>query len=147
MTIFAHNRPQVAPVCTASEDEEKTASFPFSKPPITTARNPGSDNEEPAIVLQSAPDGGFQAWMQVLMGHLVLINSWGYLSSFGFFQTHYSSSLDATPSAISWIGSMQIFMVYVVGTFSGRALDAGHFHKVLALGSLLQIVAVFTTSV
>jgi MFS family permease len=85
--------------------------------------------------------------MQAFMGHLVLINSWGYLSSFGFFQEHYTSTLNATPSAVSWIGSIQIFLVYIVGTFSGRALDAGHFHKILALGSFLQIIGVFTTSV
>lgn len=122
------------------------ASFAFANPPNITAPDPSSNNEQPVVVLQPAPNGGLQAWMQVLMGHLVLINSWGYLSSFGFFQAHYTSTLNATPSAISWIGSMQIFLVYLVGTFSGRALDAGHFHKILALGSLLQIVAVFTTS-
>jgi len=94
-----------------------------------------------------APNGGTQAWLQVIMGHLVLINGWGYLSSFGLFQEYYTSTLHVTPSAVSWIGSMQIFLVYLVGTFSGRALDAGYYHKVLALGSLLQIIAVFTTSV
>ncbi|KAH7384252.1 major facilitator superfamily domain-containing protein [Phaeosphaeria sp. MPI-PUGE-AT-0046c] len=97
--------------------------------------------------LPPAPNGGLQAWMQVFMGHLVLINGWGYLSSFGLFQAHYTETLQATPSAISWIGSMQIFLVYLVGTFSGRALDAGYYHKTIAVGSLLQIVAVFTTSV
>ncbi|KAK8162949.1 major facilitator superfamily domain-containing protein [Phyllosticta citrichinensis] len=93
------------------------------------------------------PDGGVQAWTQVLMGHLVLINGWGYLSSFGLFQSYYTTSLGASPSAISWIGSLQIFLVYLVGTFSGRALDAGYFHVVLGLGSFLQILGVFMTSV
>jgi MFS family permease len=143
MTIrmAANDGQHIAPASSALQDEEKTVAFAFAKPPLI------NQNGEPIAVQLPAPNGGFQAWMQVLMGHLVLINSWGYLSSFGFFQAHYSSTLDATPSAISWIGSMQIFMVYIVGTFSGRALDAGHFHKVLALGSLLQILAVFTTSV
>lgn len=93
------------------------------------------------------PDGGRQAWTQVLMGHLVMINSWGYLTSFGIFQSYYTTSLGATPSAISWIGSVQIFLVYLVGTFSGRALDAGYYHTVLACGLLLQVVAVCMTSI
>jgi MFS family permease len=93
------------------------------------------------------PDGGFNAWMQVFMGHLVLINGWGYLSSFGLFQSYYTSSLSVTPSAISWIGSVQIFLVYLVGTFSGRALDVGHYHMVLRLGCFLQVLAVFMTSI
>lgn len=92
------------------------------------------------------PDGGLQAWAQVIMGHLVLINSWGYLSSFGFFQSHYTTTLSVTPFAISWIGSVQICLVYLVGTFSGRALDAGYFHAVLGLGSL-QVFGIFMTSI
>lgn len=93
------------------------------------------------------PDGGRVAWTQVIMGHLVLINSWGYLTSFGLFQSYYMTSLNVSPSAISWIGSIQIFLVYLIGTFSGRALDAGYYHAVLICGSLLQILAIFTTSI
>ncbi|KAM7183818.1 riboflavin transporter MCH5 [Rhypophila sp. PSN 637] len=93
------------------------------------------------------PDGGFQAWTQVFVGHLVLINGWGYLSSFGLFQSHYTSTLAATPSAISWIGSIQIFLVYLIGTFSGRALDAGHYHATMRLGCFLQVLGIFMTSI
>ena len=110
--------------------------------PIDQVMSPIPENE-PVL----PPDGGFQAWTQVLMGHLVLINSWGYLTSFGIFQSYYTTSLGATPSAISWIGSVQIFLVYLIGTFSGRALDAGYFHTVLACGSCLQVFAVFMTSI
>lgn len=115
--------------------------------PVSSVTNPVTIDAPPIFVASPAPNGGTQAWLQVLMGHLVLINGWGYLSSFGLFQVHYTTTLGATPSAVSWIGSMQIFLVYLVGTFSGRALDAGHFHTVLAIGSLLQIIAVFTTSI
>jgi hypothetical protein len=142
-----HIAQQAAPVCVASTKGETPAPFGFVDPKNKTITKTSTNDENAVLLLQPAPNGGLQAWMQVLMGHLVLINGWGYLSSFGLFQSHYTSTLDATPSAISWIGSMQIFLVYLVGTFSGRALDAGHFHKVLAIGSLLQIVGVFTTSV
>jgi MFS family permease len=142
-----HIAQQVAPVCIASTKDETAAPFGSVDPENKTTTKTSTNDENAVPLLQPAPNGGLQAWMQVLMGHLVLINGWGYLSSFGLFQSHYTSTLDATPSAISWIGSMQIFLVYLVGTFSGRALDAGHFHKVLAIGSLLQIVGVFTTSV
>ena len=111
-------------------------------PPSEQAVTPVSENEP-----GPPPDGGLQAWTQVLMGHIVLINGWGYLTSFGLFESYYITSLRATPSAISWIGSIQIFLVYLIGTFSGRALDAGYYHAVLACGSFLQVLAVFTTSV
>ena len=82
------------------------------------------------------------------MGHLTQINSWGYLTSFGIFQSYHATTLSgATLSAISWIGSVQIFLIYLVGTFSGRALDRGYYIPVLALGCFLQVFGVFMTSV
>lgn len=93
------------------------------------------------------PNGGLKAWAQVVMGHLVVFNSWGYLSSFGIFQSHYTTTLNVTPSAISWIGSIQLFLIYFMGTFSGRALDAGYYRAVLVCGCFLQVLAVFITSI
>jgi hypothetical protein len=29
------------------------------------------------------PDGGFHAWMQVVLVHISVINTWGFLNSFG----------------------------------------------------------------
>ena len=101
----------------------------------------------PAAAFPPPPDGGRLAWTQVFMGHLVLINGWGYLSSFGLFQSYSTSTRDVSPSAISWIGSIQIFLVYLIGTFSGRALDAGRYHGTVRLGSFLQVLSIFMTSI
>lgn len=92
------------------------------------------------------PDGGLQAWTQACMGHLTVCTTWGYISSFGVFQTYYVTALNHPPSDISWVGSMQIFLLFFVGTFSGRATDAGYFHLVTALGSFFQLLGVFMTS-
>jgi hypothetical protein len=142
----SHAAPHAAPplVTSSAVLSEGEKAWP---PLVSSLADTESSNEPPVLLTPPPPNGGMKAWTQVLMGHLVLINGWGYLSSFGLFQSYYTSTLDVTPSAVSWIGSMQIFLVYLVGTFSGRALDAGHFHKTLALGSFLQILAVFTTSV
>ncbi|KPM44141.1 hypothetical protein AK830_g2477 [Neonectria ditissima] len=92
------------------------------------------------------PDGGLQAWSQAGVAHLIMFNSWGYINSFGVFQDYYVAALDASPSAISWVGSVQIFLIFFVGTFSGRATDAGHYRTVVMAGSLLQLIGVFMTS-
>lgn len=99
------------------------------------------------VTFPPPPDGGRLAWTQVFMGHLVLINGWGYLTSFGLFQAYYTSTLNASPSSISWIGSIQVSLVYMIGTFSGRALDAGHYHATIRIGCLLQVLGIFMTSV
>lgn len=93
------------------------------------------------------PDGGLKAWVQVLAAHLVIFNTWGFANSFGVFQSYYSGALDRSRSDISWIGSIQIFLVYFVGAFSGRATDAGYFRAVLISGLSLQLIGVFATSV
>lgn len=123
-------------------------SAPKKTAPFTSMIDAPQPIEAPAVKdADPPPDGGIQAWTQAFMGHLVVFNSWGYLTSFGLFQTHYVDSLRATPSAISWIGSVQIFLVYFVGSFSGRALDAGFYRTILITGSFLQVVSVFMTSI
>ncbi|KAK5171619.1 hypothetical protein LTR04_000623 [Oleoguttula sp. CCFEE 6159] len=92
------------------------------------------------------PDGGFLAWSQAILGHLVILNTWGYISSFGVFQTYYTTTLGHPPSDTSWVGSFQIFLLFFVGTFSGRALDGGYFRHVFIAGAFLQLLGVFMTS-
>lgn len=92
------------------------------------------------------PDGGLKAWTQALMGHLVVFNTWGYINSFGVFQTYYVDALNETPSAISWVGSVQIFLLFAIGSFSGRATDAGYFRASFVTGSILQLAGIFMTS-
>ncbi|KAF9889620.1 hypothetical protein FE257_007128 [Aspergillus nanangensis] len=92
------------------------------------------------------PDGHLQAWIQVLCMHLVFFNSWGVSNSFGVFQQFYSEALPQSPSNISWIGGVQISLLFFVGVLAGRATDAGYFRPVFALGVLLQIIGVFMTS-
>ena len=92
------------------------------------------------------PDGGLEGWTQCLMTHLVVFNTWGYINSFGVFQTYYVEALHHPPSDISWVGSVQIFLLFFVGTFSGRATDYGLLRPTLLVGSIFQLIGVFMTS-
>lgn len=49
-------------------------------------------------------------------------------------------------SAVSWIGSLQVFLVFGIGTFSGRALDGGYFRMIYVAGSILYLVSMFMLS-
>ena len=92
------------------------------------------------------PDGGLTAWTQACMGHLVVFNVWGYINSFGVFQAYYVSALKHPPSSISWVGSTQIFLLFFIGTFSGRATDYGLFRITFLTGSVFLLLGVFMTS-
>ena len=93
------------------------------------------------------PNGGLVAWTQVVMGHLLVVNGFGYVTSFGIFQSYYTTTLGRSASDISWVGSFQIFLLFFVGTLSGRAMDAGYFRTLVVAGCTLQLVGVFATSV
>lgn len=81
------------------------------------------------------------------MGFLVSFNSWGFIQGFGAFQTYYVTALQEAPSTISWIGSVQILLLFFLGIPAGRAVDAGYFRAVFIAGLVVQLLGVFLTSV
>lgn len=86
-------------------------------------------------------------WIQVACGWLVIFTTWGYVNSFGAFQTHYTLTMDNSPSQISWIGSIQTFLTLIIGAFSGRLLDAGLFLPTLLVGAVIQVLGMFLMSI
>lgn len=62
------------------------------------------------------------------------------------FQTYYVGLLGRPPSEVAWIGSVQVFFIFFIGTFTGRLTDAGHFRAVFFAGVGLMAVGVFTTA-
>ncbi|KAH0433851.1 major facilitator superfamily transporter [Colletotrichum camelliae] len=92
------------------------------------------------------PDGGLWAWLCVLGTHLVVMNTWGVINSFGAFQSHYAQTLNRPPSDISWIGSFETFLLFFIGSFTGRLTDAGLFRPVALVGSVLVVLGSIATS-
>ncbi|KAH7060468.1 MFS monocarboxylate transporter [Macrophomina phaseolina] len=93
------------------------------------------------------PDGGLKAWLQVLAGHLTLFCTWGYLNSWGLFQAYYVSEYNLPASTVSWVVSIQIFMIYVLAGISGRLFDAGYYRPTVLCGMVLETFAIMMTSV
>lgn len=87
------------------------------------------------------PNGGTRAWLQVLGAFFLNFNTWGLLNTFGTFQSEYSTGLlrDSSQSSIAWIGSLQAFLMLVIGVLCGRALDAGYFYMDITLGVSLEV--------
>ncbi|KAF0327999.1 Aspyridones efflux protein apdF [Colletotrichum sp. SAR11_59] len=94
----------------------------------------------------AVPDGGLEAWLQVLGSWVVLAATWGLVNTFGVYQTYYETTLAATPSAISWIGSLQGALLMLVGPVSGPLYDAGYFRELLWAGLFLILLGQFMTS-
>lgn len=72
----------------------------------------------------------------------------GIVSSFGVFQTYYELDLLSTKSAsqISWIGSIQAFLLLLVGVLAGSLYDHGHFRALIFAGCFLQVFGMMMLS-
>jgi MFS family permease len=111
------------------------------------------------------PNGGFHAWLQVAGSFFLFFNCWylaspsralpppltcsrGTVNTFGVFQTYYETNplWHASPSNISWIGSIQAFLLLLVGLFSGPAYDAGYFRALIIGGACFIPIGFMMTS-
>ncbi|KAH9871852.1 hypothetical protein J1614_006110, partial [Plenodomus biglobosus] len=88
------------------------------------------------------PNGGLWAWLQVMGGFFLLFNSWGIVNTFGSYQAYYETDLlsSSSPSSISWIGSIQAFLLLFVGALTGPIYDAGYFRSLLLFGSVMLVL-------
>ncbi|KAF9266671.1 MFS general substrate transporter [Marasmius fiardii PR-910] len=108
----------------------------------------GSGLESGTPTTPDFPEGGWQAWLTVLGGWMVLFCTAGSMQSFGVYQNYYTlvSLTDHPPSDISWIGSVQACLMFGGGIISGKLFDSGLFKFMLAGGSLLFVFSSFMLS-
>ncbi|ESK91817.1 MFS general substrate transporter [Moniliophthora roreri MCA 2997] len=120
-----------------------------SSPPGTIAHekilpSPDPSHAEPAQPL----DGGVRAWSTVAGSWFLLFGTLGYLYSYGVYQDYYTRFylLSSNTSSISWMGSVQLALPYLLGIPMGKLFDAGYIHSVLAAGSTLFVFSLFMVS-
>ncbi|KAK2781252.1 hypothetical protein FQN53_000658 [Emmonsiellopsis sp. PD_33] len=94
-------------------------------------------------------DHGLRAWLQVFGSFFIFINTWGIVTAFGVFQTYYEQHLLAgeSPSTISWVGSIQSFLLLLIGAITGPLFDAGYARHMLIFGWLLYSFGLMMASI
>lgn len=70
-------------------------------------------------------------------------------NSFGVFQEYYLTHqlIDQTPTAVSWIGSIQLCFCPLLGCISGPLFDAGYLKLLIAIGGSLYVFCMMMTSI
>ncbi|AEO53663.1 hypothetical protein MYCTH_2295309 [Thermothelomyces thermophilus ATCC 42464] len=133
-------RPDVAEAATKTEGGEAVVA--------EGAANTTAAATTAAPTADTVPDGGLVAWLQVVGSVAILVNTWGVINTFGVFQAYYEAELlrDHSSSEISWIGSTQAALLFVVGVFAGPLYDAGFFRHLLITGLFLIVLGQFMTS-
>ncbi|KAF4774126.1 major facilitator superfamily transporter [Colletotrichum scovillei] len=101
---------------------------------------------QPSRIIDTPPDGGARAWMVVFSTFLVVMNTWGVANSFGVFQPYFTSVFSRPQSDVSWIGSFEVFLLFFVGTFTGRWTDMGFFRPLFIAGFFLVILGMVAAS-
>lgn len=72
----------------------------------------------------------------------------GLLTTYGAFQEYYQTALlpDQSPSAISWVGSLQATLIPMVGIISGPLVDSGYLRPLMISGSFFTVFGMMMTS-
>ncbi|TEY35966.1 hypothetical protein BOTCAL_0570g00050 [Botryotinia calthae] len=112
-----------SPTMATSSDEENNkrtdAVSPDSSPDAKAPLHESTPQSPP-----TPPNGGLGAWL--------LIKKGGITTSFGAFQSYYIMTLPESASSISWIGSVQSFLVVFVEIISGPLFDRGYIRILMA---------------
>ena len=80
-----------------------------------------ADDASPRV----SPDGGRTAWTQALASFLINVNVYGLVNAFGEFQHFYKTEylVSYSSSTISWIGTVQGYLVLLIGALAGPIFD------------------------
>ncbi|KAL2062256.1 hypothetical protein VTL71DRAFT_6522 [Oculimacula yallundae] len=90
------------------------------------------------------------AYLQVVGAFFLAFNSWGIANTFGAYQNYYENAIlkDETPSRISWIGSVQAFLLLLLGgLLAGPIFDAGHLRGLVITGTIASVFGMMMTSI
>ena len=126
---------------TIEANEKETA--PFSSKNDSNANTLTAPEPEVAKPAGPSPppDGELVAWLQVAGGFMIFFNTWGLINTFAVFQTYYESGALFTESSsnISWIGSIQSFLLQLTGLIAGPIYDRGYLRLLLLTGSFMVV--------
>ncbi|TQV92910.1 monocarboxylate transporter [Cordyceps javanica] len=92
------------------------------------------------------PDSGRRAWLVVLGGFINFTASFGLLNAFGTYESRYEESLQLNTSTITWIGSAQMFVLFLSGIAIGPAFDKWGSRKLMLSGTFLCLVSFIACS-
>ncbi|KAF8170723.1 major facilitator superfamily domain-containing protein [Mycena galopus ATCC 62051] len=120
----------------------------LSSPAATDRTPPEPKNNLTEIHAEQVLDGGLQAWENVVGGFMIYMAGLGYFNAYGVYQDFYVREFmtEHSPAKIAWIGSCQIALQFVLGFPVGKAFDAGYFHHLMIVGSIIYCLSIWMLS-
>jgi hypothetical protein len=94
------------------------------------------------------PDGGLEANLALVGGWCCLFCSFGWINCIGVFQDYYQQVplREYSSSAVSWIPSMEVFMMFLGGPVFGKVFDSYGPRYILIFGTFFHVFGLMMTS-
>ncbi|KAH7141857.1 major facilitator superfamily domain-containing protein [Dactylonectria macrodidyma] len=102
-------------------------------------------SSEPPVLF---PEGGLHGWLAVLSAFSVQFVTFGYITSFGVYETYYLQTLlqDCSLSEVAWIGSIQMWAQLSAMVVSGPLADRYGLQVVIWPSAVSLVLAIAGTS-
>ncbi|OOQ89423.1 putative MFS monocarboxylate transporter [Penicillium brasilianum] len=132
------------------EGKEGVLNNAFSPAPLPESDGSEVENQPPKepATPPPPPNGGLTAWLQVAGAFFLFFNCWGVVNTFGVYQSYYEDTLLSgySASSISWIGTVQGFLLLTAGVVVGPIYDKGYLTSLIAAGTFLVVFGLMMTS-
>ncbi|CAD6576190.1 MAG: hypothetical protein ASARMPRED_007646 [Alectoria sarmentosa] len=94
------------------------------------------------------PEGGLRAWLVVFGSFCTMFMVFGIVNSTGAFLDYFSSNQlrDYSSGQIGWIFSLNLFLVFFCGIYTGKIFDVHGPKVLLAVGSLALVSSMMLLS-
>ncbi|KAI1086677.1 MFS general substrate transporter [Rostrohypoxylon terebratum] len=94
------------------------------------------------------PDGGLEAWLVVAGGFCALFSTFGLVNCVGVFVNYYVEGplSNYSSSTVSWITSLQVFMMSGLNAVMGRLYDSYGPRYILYIGTLTYVFGMMMLS-
>lgn len=125
----------------------ETASREFTKNDLEEG-DAELSQQPPGLNPEDFPDGGLEAWLVVLGGSLILFCSFGLVNCSGVFVQYYVNGplSDYSASSITWITSLQAFLLTGSNLVMGRLFDSYGTRWILPIGTVFYSLGLMLLS-
>ncbi|KAG8529254.1 uncharacterized protein KY384_005889 [Bacidia gigantensis] len=136
------------PIETTANIMAETAEEPHEKD-LEKAVEAAGTKIPPVSAMDPPPDGGLEAWLVVSGAFACLFCSFGWINAIGVFQTEWEKHQlrNYTPSTISWIPSLEVFVMFAGGPIAGKLYDNYGPKWILLVGSFFHVFGLMMASI
>ncbi|KAG7086549.1 hypothetical protein E1B28_002498 [Marasmius oreades] len=95
------------------------------------------------------PDGGLDAWLTVLGTTMIAFGTFGLVNGYGGFADFYKQEYlsNYSPTLVSMIGALQVFVLYIFAGFAGAVFDAVGPRYLVPASGITVVFALFMLSI